>query len=162
MAGLALFFVTVGKVFLIDLAGLDVLYRLIAFAVLGVFLLLGLRILEKSGRVPQAGVSDLRCRNERPAGGLALAALCAYAVAGERSCDESPFRFATPVTPAGAVPDRGELGAVTLPPEAYAAVRGDWRTFAWSGREAAGPYPAWSLWRGRNVIRRCGIRSASV
>ncbi len=57
--------------------------------------------------------------------GLALAALCAYAVAGERSCDESPFRFATPVTPAGAVPDRGELGAVTLPPEAYAAVRGD-------------------------------------
>ena len=40
MSGLALFFVTVGKVFLVDLAGLDVLYRLIAFGVLGGVLLL--------------------------------------------------------------------------------------------------------------------------
>jgi hypothetical protein len=40
LAGLALFSVTVAKVFLADLAGSDVLYRLIAFGVLGGVLLL--------------------------------------------------------------------------------------------------------------------------
>lgn len=40
MSGLALFFVTVGKVFMVDLAGLDVLYRLLAFGMLGGVLLL--------------------------------------------------------------------------------------------------------------------------
>jgi len=40
MAGLALFFVTVGKVFMVDLSGLDVLYRLLAFGMLGGVLLL--------------------------------------------------------------------------------------------------------------------------
>lgn len=40
MSGLALFFVTVGKVFLSDMAGLDMLYRLIAFGALGGVLLL--------------------------------------------------------------------------------------------------------------------------
>lgn len=40
MAGLALFFVTVGKVFLVDLAGSDALYRLMGFGMLGGVLLL--------------------------------------------------------------------------------------------------------------------------
>jgi uncharacterized membrane protein len=41
ITGLILFAVTIGKVFLFDLSGSDVLYRLIAFAVLGGVLLLG-------------------------------------------------------------------------------------------------------------------------
>ena len=40
LSGLALFTVTVGKVFLVDLAGQDVLYRLLAFGLLGGVLLL--------------------------------------------------------------------------------------------------------------------------
>ena len=37
--GLVLFAVTIGKVFLVDLAGADVLYRLVAFLALGAILL---------------------------------------------------------------------------------------------------------------------------
>ncbi len=40
MSGLALFFVTVGKVFLVDLAGKDALYRLMGFGMLGGVLLM--------------------------------------------------------------------------------------------------------------------------
>lgn len=40
MAGLALFGITVSKIFLVDLSGSDALYKLIAFAALGGVLLL--------------------------------------------------------------------------------------------------------------------------
>ena len=39
-AGLALFAVVVGKIFLVDLAGLESVYRILAFIVLGILLFL--------------------------------------------------------------------------------------------------------------------------
>ena len=40
-AGLGLFVVVVGKVFLVDLAGMPTLYRVVAFMAVGMFLLAG-------------------------------------------------------------------------------------------------------------------------
>lgn len=51
LLGLALFAVTIGKVFFVDLEGLDVLYRLLAFAVLGVVLLLAAFVYLKHQRL---------------------------------------------------------------------------------------------------------------
>ncbi len=62
MSGLALFCVTVAKVFLVDLAGLDVLYRLIAFGALGgVLLLAAFAYLKNQAcfqKAPSSGAED--------------------------------------------------------------------------------------------------------
>jgi uncharacterized membrane protein len=55
--GLALFTVVVGKVFFLDLAGMPAIYRVLAFMVLGILLLLGSFAYLRSSKRFSAGES---------------------------------------------------------------------------------------------------------
>jgi len=63
--GLILFAVVVGKIFLVDLSKLDVIYRVIAFMAVGVFLLLGSFAYIRSSRMFLSHVEDDK-NDERP------------------------------------------------------------------------------------------------